>query len=110
MKHTITEGQLVFLEPLGNAARYSKEIKRCTVSKVGRKYFHVGIYGKFELGTLMHDNGDYSPQYKVHLSEQGILDDRERNAAYHRLEHEFRGRRTLSLDQLKRIEQIVAEK
>lgn len=109
MKHNITEGQLIFLEPLGNAARYSTEIKKCTVSKVGRKYFEVPLYGKFELETLMHHNGEDSPLYKAHISEQAISDKREINALYHKFEREFRSSRTLSLDQLKRIEQIVAE-
>jgi hypothetical protein len=37
----MTIGQNVYLEPKNNAARYNKEIKKCTVSKIGRKYFEV---------------------------------------------------------------------
>lgn len=44
------------------------------VSKIGRKYFHVktGLHTeeRFKIDTLEHENGEYSPDYELYISQE----------------------------------------
>lgn len=67
-------GDTIFLEPLSNAARYSKEIKEDIIEKIGNKYFYLKIHGKFNIDSMMQDNGQYSSNYKAYKSRNDLED------------------------------------
>lgn len=64
-------GQKVYLKPINNWARYSKEIKEDEIASVGRKYATLKDRNnsKFELES-MHEFSNYSPDYQVFLSRE----------------------------------------
>ena len=77
-------GQKVYLEPCNNQARRSSDIRELEIKKVGRKYLYVGDTGEHEeyLWLKFHrDNlrqvSDYSPNWHLYFSKQGILDKQE---------------------------------
>ena len=61
----IKVGQTVWIKSARGFGREGIEEK--IVTKVGRIYFEVERCGRFNIETLKHDNGDYSPAYKVYL-------------------------------------------
>lgn len=71
-------GDTIYLKPIGNQARRSKEIRTVEIDTIGRKYFTVkpGFYGKFEVENLQQ-HSIYSSDWQAYLSEQDILDEKE---------------------------------
>jgi hypothetical protein len=115
MKKTNNEivvGMTVYLKPINNAARRSKDVQEGIVSKVGRKYFEVeGFYRtKFSIDELI-EVSEYAPDWKVYLSKQELLDEQE----FENLLRDIRlffsnyGKVNLTLDQLRKIKAIISE-
>jgi hypothetical protein len=115
MKKTNNEivvGMTVYLKPINNAARRSKDVQEGIVSKVGRKYFEVeGFYRtKFSIDELI-EVSEYAPDWKVYLSKQELLDEQE----FENLLRDIRlffsnyGKVNLTLDQLRKIKVIISE-
>lgn len=100
-------GQKVWLEPLGNAARYNKNIREGVISKIGRKYFEVDGYGKFELNSKLQVS-DFTPNYRVFLSEQDITIEMERRELRNKLSEFFRSPQKLTIEQMRQINEIIA--
>lgn len=77
MKNKLKIGQIVYGEPLGNAARYNKEIKEFTVASLGNKYFTLNNekgYShriKFSYET-MNEVCQYSSDWHIWLSKKDI--------------------------------------
>ena len=102
----MTLGQKIHVKRIGNAARYSKEIETCTISKIGRKYFEVEEMRnrKFFIETLLHSSGQYSPDYKCYLSLQEINDEEEQRKLHDKVKKHFNNYFTsLPLDKLREI-------
>lgn len=66
----IEVGQTVYVEGIQRRTQ-TVNLRKAIVSKVGRKYFELDGYyrDRFNIDTLLHDGGDYSPSYKVWLNE-----------------------------------------
>ncbi|QPK90827.1 hypothetical protein IEN91_05025 [Bacillus velezensis] len=86
--------------------------------KVGRKYFHVGIKEKpdhrmikFEIDG-MRQVTDYSPDWEIYFSKQAIFDEEERKDLLFNVRSKFNRyvMNDLSLNQLRRINEIINEK
>jgi hypothetical protein len=101
----------IYFRPLCNAARYSKEIERGIVSKVGNKYFEIEGRSKqrFHIDTLLQDGRGYSPDWRGYLSMKVIQDEDERNSLiiYMREIFSHWGKVELSLEQLRAMKGIV---
>lgn len=116
MKEKLVVGNTVFLKPLYNKARYSSDIEKGVITKIGRKYFEVSTYDdmsfpiKFIIETMLQQT-DYSPNWKVYLSEQEILDEKESQNLIMSITKYvgLHGEKSLSLDQLRRIYNIINE-
>lgn len=117
-KFDLQVGMTVFLAPIGNQARRSSEIETRIVKRIGRKYFEVwdGKHEystvKFYLENFQQENGGYIANWSIYKSEQEILDAREMNSLNHFFKYGIFGGYTnseLSLDQLRRMKEIVEE-
>ena len=75
------EGDIIYLKPIGNAARWSEQIQEATITKVAKKYFYVqpSFYGRFYIDSMAQDNGEYISNYEAYLSMQDIADEKELN-------------------------------
>lgn len=104
-------GRIVYLKPINNNARKgNKKIEECKIEKIGRKYFEVDYRSlRFTIDNLEHAT-EYSKDWKLHLSEQDILDEYEKNDLNNQIENVFRYGSKLSLDKLRRIKMIIDEK
>ena len=103
-------GQEIYLKPIGNRARYDKEIKKTKVGKVGRKYFELeeSHYGRFFIDTMLQDCGQYISGYVCYLSLQEIEDEEEALKLYTEIKKMFSGFSTdLPLNKLKEIHKII---
>ena len=103
-------GQKIYLKPIGNQARYSKEIKETIISKIGRKYFEVedSGYGRFFIDTMNQDCGQYVSGYTCYLSLQEIEHEKEAKILSEKIKKVFSGfSPDLPLDKLKKIERII---
>ncbi|MGG3890312.1 hypothetical protein [Metabacillus fastidiosus] len=118
-KERIIVGEKVYLKPVNNAARGgNKEIREEYIIKIGRKYFFVGKEGetnerlmvKFNIDDLRQVT-DYSPNWIIYFSKQEILDTEESIKLTREIKEKFNtwGNVGLSLDQLKRIKDIISE-
>ncbi|MEC4565390.1 hypothetical protein L8C07_05485 [Paenibacillus sp. CMAA1739] len=106
-------GDKVYLKAVGNmAVKYKDQllIKETKITKVGRKYFEVdGV--KFKMENKEQETGGYTADWKLYFSKQEILDEQE----FQKLESDIRskfnafGKLDLTLDQLKRINEIINE-
>ena len=109
-------GQEVYLMPTGNIARYTKEIRKETVTKIGHKYFYTGkgrFEKKFDLKTLENINGDCNSAWVLFKSEQEIKDYKLKNHLLRELQKFFYtdgDYRRLTLEQLIEISNIVGIK
>jgi hypothetical protein len=111
-------GDIVFLKAVGNNARNRNDtyVEEYVVGSIGRKYFDVHKDGnkswtiKFRLDGL-RQHTDYSPDWKLYFSMQEILDEEEFKKLSGKLRVKFGqyGKIDLTLDQLRRISQIVNE-
>jgi len=115
-------GDKVYLLPSGNATRYIKDslanhIIETEIVSIGRKYVTINYGGKikFELdnkhsgGYAEHTN--YCCDYYMYESKQEILDMLELKDLRKKIESCFSSysRKEFSLDQLRRIMEIVGE-
>ncbi|WP_339193965.1 hypothetical protein MKY95_19370 [Paenibacillus sp. FSL P4-0176] len=111
-------GDTVYLKAVGNRARNHKspEIAEYVIDKIGRKYFDVrSVKNKntiitFEIVTK-RQRTNYEPDWKLYFSKQEILDEEETKRITSNLRERFGryGTVDLTLDQLRRIEQIINE-
>lgn len=109
-------GQTVYVKPVGNAARRSKEIIEAKVSKIGNKFFYLetpGVYNRFSglrffIEDLSHDGKGYISDYQVYLSEQEIKDEKTANHLHDEIRKRFSYYYpSLPLDKLKKIHEII---
>ncbi|MGD6876855.1 hypothetical protein [Bacillus infantis] len=114
MENTFEAGQTVYGKPGVNTARYNKAIQVGKIEKVGRKYLEVsfGGYNKYKYYKEdLKQVTEYATDYYLYLSKQDILDEEESEL----LVNDFRkmfggyGKVDLTLDQLRRIKEIVSE-
>ena len=103
----IQVGQTVYLEPTGNACRYSKDIIKTKVKKVGRKYFEVeNMRSKFDL-EKMCEVSNWCSDWTVYLSRQEIEDKNEKESINKAMRELFGRHNKLSLEQLRQIQKIA---
>jgi hypothetical protein len=118
-KDKLSIGLKVYLKPVNNAARYgNNEIKELVIKKIGKKYFFVGgenqdnerFWTKFDIEEL-REVSNYSPDWKLYFSKQEILDEQESDKLTSEIRNKFGsyGRLDLTLDQLRRIKEIINE-
>ena len=117
-KFEIHKDMPVFLKPVGNAERRSTDIKRHFVKKIGRKYFETWngendrYTIKFRLDDFQQETGGYSADYEIYPSEQDIINEREKSSLESFFKHTVFGgfgSTNLTLDQLRRMKEIVDE-
>lgn len=115
-----TVGQKIFLKPVSNAARYYDPdgLIGTVVTSVGRKYFSVectahngGKPNRFNLEDWIHDNGGYSPYFKVYETEQEFMDEYESSVLAQQIWETFHygSKKKLSLEQLREISKIIGD-
>lgn len=115
MKHKLTIGQEVFVAAIDQRTMRYGGLYKATISKVGRDYFYIEERFrtlKFSTETLKEQTSGNYP-HKVYLTEQELLDENEKRMLKERLDSFFGfsgSSHSLSLDQLKRIQEIVDEK
>lgn len=102
-------GQKVWLKPIGNAARYNKNIRESEITKVGTKYVECS-YGKFDFNGV-HSNSPYSPEYVLFFDEQECRDNIQAEVLTSKLKSFFSsfGKIPLTLDQLREIDKIITK-
>ncbi|MFQ3543547.1 hypothetical protein Q7A53_05630 [Halobacillus rhizosphaerae] len=113
-KERLKVGMKLYLQPTGNMARRTKEVKEVTVSKVGRKYFEVEELwrDKFAIDDL-RDVTEYSNDWQGYFSLQELEDDEEYEELLSDLRIYFgsigrnRNSTNLSLDQLRQIKEMI---
>ena len=110
-------GQEVWIKTIRRGVRPDIETTKGRITKMGRKYFFVVRGGlsdeyasKFLLDTMMDDD-HFNAERKIYLSEQEILDEQEVGKLEREIQQVFDmfSRVKLSLDQLRRIKQILDE-
>ncbi len=74
-------GQRVWIKEYNNRHGQREELRECTIVHLGRKYFETENkwMGRFNIESLEHDGGKYSPRYKVYLNPQKFEDEVEAN-------------------------------
>ncbi|WP_081390270.1 beta barrel domain-containing protein [Paenibacillus odorifer] len=111
-------GDTVYLKAIGNEGRRHKEVHvvEYKIGKIGRKYFEVykEDYESYTIKFRIESNRqhtDYSPDWELYFSMQEVLDKEESERLSRKLGEKFGsyGRVDLTLDQLRRISQIVNE-
>ncbi|WP_243208153.1 MULTISPECIES: PolC-type DNA polymerase III N-terminal domain-containing protein [unclassified Paenibacillus] len=109
-------GDKVYLKAVGNMARGRKEplIKESEITRIGRKYFEVQLGTKpikFNIESYRQENGGYSADWKLYFSIQEILDEQEFEKLEKGIKSKFDtfGKLDLTLDQLRRINEIISE-
>lgn len=111
-KQDIKIGQKVHIEPVGNALRNGNEIIETVITKIGTKYIETMYFGdrvKFRIDNGREKDLEYGHgyDYVLHLTCKEIEDSREKDALSREMYMLFRGNNTLSLEQLRRIKEIV---
>jgi hypothetical protein len=110
-------GDKVFLKAVGNNARGRKEvlIEEYQIVKIGRKYFEVSKENS-SWTIKFHIDGkrqvtDYTPDWSLYFSKQEILDEQEVSKLTGSIKKVFDtyGKVNLTLDQLRRINEIINE-
>lgn len=86
-----------------------------TVMKVGRKYFELNDprFGRFEIDTLRHDGGEYSPRYRLYASMEIYNAEQLHDKLLKEVQIVLNGMRalnSLSSDQLTKILTVLKEK
>lgn len=107
-------GQTVYIEPVGNAARYGTDIIETKISKIGKKYIETEKFGemyKFNISDgKQKDTGyGYGYDYILYLSRSEVENKQEKGSllSYFNLCDWYH--LNLTLDQLRRIKVIVDE-
>jgi hypothetical protein len=118
-KSDITIGMVFYTPKIDHRGRQTNEIKQVTVTSVGNKYFEISTGAKISIDNLKHEDKNY-PQldYQLYLTANEITDMWELNEIKHFVKEFFiygseskwwtRGKK-LSLDQLRRIRDIISE-
>jgi hypothetical protein len=110
-------GSTILLKAIGNNARYGREdhIEEGTIQKVGRKLVDVSrkdfsFIIKIRIDTMC-ENSDY-PSWRLYLSQQEIEEEKEFGSITDELRKIFGsyGQINLSLDQLRKIKDIITMK
>jgi hypothetical protein len=105
-------GQEVYLERMGNAARYSNEPIATEITKIGRKYITVAFN---DYKFFIEDNEQFSPvysaDYKLYYSLEELSEKIEKRKLDSEVRQQFQywGESAFTLDQLKRIKSIIEE-
>jgi hypothetical protein len=108
-------GDIVYLKPLNNNARYCKDgilnhIKQGEVVKVGKKYFYIKGYERQKFGIEeMHDISEYCAGWQVYHSIQEIHDEVEHGKLSDEIRKYFSvyGKVSLSLSKLRKIKEVI---
>lgn len=110
-------GDTVYLKAVGNNARRDKEarIAEFQIKKIGKKYLEVWKSDmeyytvKFNMEDDFREATNYSPNWKLYFSKQEILDEEEALKITEEIRKVFNrfGRVNLSLDQLRKIKDII---
>lgn len=115
MKDKLQIGQKVWVQPTGNMARKGSDtsLREATVNTIEKKYFMLKEYPriKFDLSNGKHVS-DIFPNYKVWLSQEEYEQYLEKSKLGQELKRWFSdkyGELPLSLDQIKRILDILNE-
>lgn len=109
----LSVGQTVYIEPVGNAAKYGTDIIETKISKIGKKYIETEKFGemyKFNISDgKQKDTGyGYGYDYILYLTKQEIDDKNEREKLLRNLHYDWYSF-DLTLDQLTRIKVIIDE-
>ena len=111
-----TVGQTVWIKPTSSNSRRGKfYLEESKVVKVGKQYFYVEISGyfaplKFSLDNWVQDNGKYTADWVAYERLQQINDEKEAEQLLSSIVASFRMYNAkFSLDQLRRIKQILDE-
>jgi len=115
-KEDLKIGQVLYLKPINNASRRGDgEIKETYITKIGKKYIIVhGHYGRYFIDSLLQDAGQYSSNYQAYTTRQQIEEEREMQTLRDKLRKYFDGvwgeSRKLTLQQLRKVDNIISEK
>jgi len=115
-RHKPIVGEVLYSLNVGNSARRCEQALRAvTVSKVGRKYFYVdnGSWYKeqFYIDTW-EEKTEYAATVKLYETEREWLDEKEAREICTLINNSFvysRPTRDATLDQLRRIKNIIEE-
>lgn len=116
-------GQIVYVKPIGNAARWIKgdileHVREVEVEKIGNKFFYLKGYSRSKFGFKYEDSNsctnisDYCADYEIYLSKQDIVDELEQTSLLNFLKDFFSwsGKsKYLTLEQLRKIKVVVDE-
>jgi hypothetical protein len=108
-------GQVVYVKRVGNAARRRDEkdlVTEETIEKVGNKYFYLKGYYRYKFSIEeKRDISEYSSNFIVYESMKEIEEETEYFTKVENIRKIFEryGRCSLSLDQIRRINNIIQE-
>lgn len=110
----LTVGQTVYIEPVGDAARYGTDIIETKISKIGKKYIETEKFGemyKFNISDgKQKDTGyGYGYDYILYLSRSEVENKREKGSLLSYFNRCNWYRLNLTLDKLRRIKAIIEE-
>lgn len=110
----LSVGQTVYIEPVGNAARYRTDIIETKITKIGKKYIETEKFGdgyKFNISDgKQKDTGyGYGYDYILYLSKQKVENKREKESLLSDFNLCNWYRLNLTLDQLRMIKAIIDE-
>lgn len=110
----LTVGQTVYIEPVGNAARYGTDIIETKISKIGKKYIETEKFGemyKFNISDgKQKDTGyGYGYDYILYLSRSEVENKQEKGSLLSYFNRCNWYRLNLTLDKLRRIKAIIDE-
>ncbi len=111
MNDKLSIGQKVYVEGIGNRIGYG--MHEAIITQLGRKYFRVNNlpWERFIIDKLINNGGGYSPDYRVWLSLGEFNMEKEKRELIYYLEHYFDRykNRSLTIEQMKRIKDIIVE-
>lgn len=110
----LSVGQTVYIEPVGNAAKYGTDIIETKISKIGKKYIETEKFGemyKFNISDgKQKDTGyGYGYDYILYLSRSEVENKQEKGSLLSYFNRCNWYRLNLTLDQLRRIKAIIDE-
>lgn len=113
------EGRIVYIVPTGNLVRtYGPDTRKGVITKVGRKYIYIKIYGAYRGGEegvrfdkeTLRGESEYNSTWLAFGSEQEIKDRKEVHKLHNELQKFFSwGGKShkLTLKQLRAIKEII---
>ena len=99
--------QNVFYKTKNQRQGDDKSLKKSKILKVGKKYFEVEYVGIFYIETLIQNNGQYTPEYDLFLSEKEYEDELETKKISNEIRTFLNSNNKLSLAKLKEIQSII---